>query len=216
MADFITKLESYQDLDPNIIRVTKIHKVLKGIMKLSSIPKEELYQFQFRSSNLLAKWSPMLKEAEAAEPSAAGKDAAGVNGVSKDDKSETDKGEHDSTSEKGHEGTSAGGDARTKQNGVTAGDKTSEDEKPAAEKVGDDSKTDESASKEKGGDKEITKGKPSPAEKGDNIKGKAGPAEKGDNIKGKAGPAEKGTATETTKEQTEASKKETRAAEGAK
>jgi hypothetical protein len=190
MSDFITKLESYQDLDPNIIRVTKIHKVLKGIMKLSSIPKEELYQFQFRSSNLLAKWSPMLKEAEAAEPSAAGKGAAGVNGVGKDDKSETDKGEHDSTSEKGQEGASAGGDARTKQNGVTAGDKNSEAEKPAAEKAGDDSKTDETASKEKGGDK--------------------------DNTKGKAGSAEKGTAVETTKEQADASKKETRAAEAAK
>ena len=60
MAEFVTKLEGYADLEVSIIRVTKINKVLKAILKLSSIPKEEEYNFKTRSQTLLDKWNKLL------------------------------------------------------------------------------------------------------------------------------------------------------------
>ena len=60
MADFFSQLEGYQNLEPSIIRGTKIYKVLRGIIKLSSIPKEEEYQFKKRSNDLLASWHEAL------------------------------------------------------------------------------------------------------------------------------------------------------------
>lgn len=56
MAEYFTQLESHQDLEENIIRDTKINKVLKGIIKLDSIPKEEVYNFKKRSADLLNAW----------------------------------------------------------------------------------------------------------------------------------------------------------------
>ena len=43
MADFFSQLEGYENLEPSIIRATKVHKVLKAIVKLASIPKDDLY-----------------------------------------------------------------------------------------------------------------------------------------------------------------------------
>jgi len=60
MAEFVTKLEGYADLEVSIIRVTKINKVLKAILKLSSIPKEEEFNFKTRSQTLLDKWNKLL------------------------------------------------------------------------------------------------------------------------------------------------------------
>lgn len=60
MHDFFNQLEGYQNLEPAIIRGTKIYKVLRGILKLSSIPKEEEYQFKKRSNDLLASWHEAL------------------------------------------------------------------------------------------------------------------------------------------------------------
>ncbi|CAD0085833.1 unnamed protein product [Aureobasidium mustum] len=73
MNDFFTQLEGYENLEPAIIRGTKIYKVLRGIIKLSSIPKEEEFQFKKRSNDLLALWHDALgskgdeKEDEKAE-----------------------------------------------------------------------------------------------------------------------------------------------------
>lgn len=73
MSDFLTQLENYTNLEPSIIRGTKIYKVLRGIIKLSFIPKEEEYQFKKRSNDLLASWHEALgskgddKEDEKAE-----------------------------------------------------------------------------------------------------------------------------------------------------
>lgn len=61
MANFIKKLEAYGGkLDVQIIRNTKINKVLKGIIKLNTIPKDEEYHFKERSIKLLGEWNQLL------------------------------------------------------------------------------------------------------------------------------------------------------------
>jgi hypothetical protein len=60
MSEFVTKLEGYADLEVSIIRQTKINKVLKAILKLNNIPKEEEFQFKPRSTALLDKWNKLL------------------------------------------------------------------------------------------------------------------------------------------------------------
>ena len=90
MADFFSQLEAYENLEPSIIRVTKIHKVLKAIVKLSSIPKDEEFQFKKRSSAMLEIWNKRMEadgDAGAAPPKSAGlpeekeEKAAEANGV---------------------------------------------------------------------------------------------------------------------------------------
>lgn len=60
MSEFVSKLEGYADLEVSIIRATKINKVLKAILKLSTIPKEEEFKFKSRSQTLLDKWNKLL------------------------------------------------------------------------------------------------------------------------------------------------------------
>ncbi|KAK2745072.1 hypothetical protein FQN55_006429 [Onygenales sp. PD_40] len=60
MSNYIQKLESYSDLEVSIIRGTKINKVLKAIIKLNSIPKDEEYDFRGRAINILNKWKTLL------------------------------------------------------------------------------------------------------------------------------------------------------------
>jgi hypothetical protein len=73
MSDYITKLEAFPDLEVSIIRSTKINKVLKAILKLDSIPKEDEFQFKPRSQSLLDKWNKLL--------AVDGSGADGANGV---------------------------------------------------------------------------------------------------------------------------------------
>lgn len=68
MSDFLHELEEYPDLEGSIIRVTKIHKVLKQILKLNVIPLEQEFHFKDRSRDLLAKWNETL----ANDPASAG------------------------------------------------------------------------------------------------------------------------------------------------
>lgn len=60
MSDFLHELEAYPDLESSIIRSTKIHKVLKAMIKLPSIPLDEEYHFKDRSVALLGKWNEIL------------------------------------------------------------------------------------------------------------------------------------------------------------
>ena len=60
MSDFLAELEQYTDLEGSIIRATKIHKVLKAMIKLPSIPLDEEYHFRTRSHDLLSKWNEIL------------------------------------------------------------------------------------------------------------------------------------------------------------
>ncbi|KAK8164419.1 hypothetical protein IWX90DRAFT_416191 [Phyllosticta citrichinensis] len=65
MSDYFNQLEAYRDLEAAIIKDTKINKVLKAIIKLDSIPKEEVYKFKQRSTELLGAWNKSLSEATA-------------------------------------------------------------------------------------------------------------------------------------------------------
>ena len=91
MSDYVQKLESYQNLEGSIIRKTKINKVLKGIMKLASIPKDEEFNLRERSKVLLQAWSQVLaNEPEgASDDNAADKDG-GANGNKKSDESDAE------------------------------------------------------------------------------------------------------------------------------
>ncbi|OLN88767.1 hypothetical protein CCHL11_01831, partial [Colletotrichum chlorophyti] len=81
MSDYITKLESFPDLEVSIIRVTKINKVLKAILKLESIPKEEEFNFKTRSQTLLDKWTKILSGGDTGTAPAASATPAPTNGV---------------------------------------------------------------------------------------------------------------------------------------
>jgi hypothetical protein len=60
MSKFLNKLEWYPNIETSIIRSTKIHKVLKCILKLDGIPKESEFQFKSRSRTLLEMWNKVL------------------------------------------------------------------------------------------------------------------------------------------------------------
>lgn len=103
MSDFLSELETFPDLEGSIIRATKIHKVLKEMLKLPSIPLDEEYQFKTRSIDLLAKWNVILsndppstapadEKADDSKPEIA---AATINGTSKGTKKKTTKAETD-------------------------------------------------------------------------------------------------------------------------
>ncbi|KAK2877281.1 hypothetical protein FQN49_001286 [Arthroderma sp. PD_2] len=84
MSTYINKLEAYSDLEVSIIRSTKINKVLKAIIKLPTIPKEEEYNFRGRSVQILSRWKQLLESdipsaGEAATPT----DKPTSNGVHK-------------------------------------------------------------------------------------------------------------------------------------
>ncbi|RGP75436.1 pwwp domain-containing 3 [Fusarium longipes] len=79
MSEYVTMLENLKDLEVSIIRGTKINKVLKAILKLESIPREDEFNFKDRSQVLLDKWNKLLT-AETATPTA--ESTNGVNGKS--------------------------------------------------------------------------------------------------------------------------------------
>ncbi|KAI2638183.1 hypothetical protein GGS21DRAFT_458885 [Xylaria nigripes] len=84
VSDFLAKLETFPDLDVSIIRATKINKVLKAILKIETIPREDEFRFKPRSQVLLDKWNILLASDAAPAPAAASSSATanGVNGAS--------------------------------------------------------------------------------------------------------------------------------------
>jgi hypothetical protein len=86
MSEYVLKLEGYADLEVSIIRATKINKVLKAILKLNNIPKEEDFRFKPRSQTLLDKWNKLLAS-EQGTPVAA---PATTNGAPTDTKTEAE------------------------------------------------------------------------------------------------------------------------------
>lgn len=84
MATYFDKLEKHADLEVSIIRSTKINKVLKMIVKLSTIPRDEEFNFRQRAMNILSSWKNVL---DSDVPGVSGdKEAkATPNGVAKDD-----------------------------------------------------------------------------------------------------------------------------------
>jgi hypothetical protein len=83
MSGYLKDLEAHDDLEAEVIKKTKVHKVLKAIIKLNSIPKEEEYGFKQRSSELLTKWGGAL--AADAEPVAGTSAEPATNGVKHDE-----------------------------------------------------------------------------------------------------------------------------------
>ncbi|KAF2085653.1 hypothetical protein K490DRAFT_75036 [Saccharata proteae CBS 121410] len=83
MSEYLAQLEQYTDLEVAIIKNTKINKVLKAIIKLNSIPKDEIHQFKKRSTDLLSVWNNAI----AAEP------ASEANGHKEEAKSPVAEGE---------------------------------------------------------------------------------------------------------------------------
>ncbi|KAK5197349.1 hypothetical protein LTR92_003288 [Exophiala xenobiotica] len=105
MSSFIKKLEAYADLEVSIIRQTKINKVLKALIKLNTIPRDEEFQFRKRSLELLTQWNKILgaepPEAEAGTDKEA-KASPATNGIH-DEK--TDEGSAEKTEEQAEEKT---------------------------------------------------------------------------------------------------------------
>lgn len=79
MSDYVQMLENFKDLEVSIIRATKINKVLKAILKLDSIPKEEEFHFKDRSHALLEKWNKLMAGDGTPAPTTA---TNGINGTS--------------------------------------------------------------------------------------------------------------------------------------
>lgn len=61
MSDHLDALERYIDLEPHIINTVKIHKVLRSIIKLDSIPRDEEIRFKQRCKDILESWSKQLQ-----------------------------------------------------------------------------------------------------------------------------------------------------------
>ena len=62
MHEHLAQLEHYTDLEGSIIKTTKINKVLKAMIKLATIPRDEEFEFKKRSQSVLSKWSKALSE----------------------------------------------------------------------------------------------------------------------------------------------------------
>ncbi|KAJ5424860.1 hypothetical protein N7445_010833 [Penicillium cf. griseofulvum] len=89
MATYFDKLEKHSDLEVSIIRSTKINKVLKMIVKLNSIPRDEEFNFRHRAMNILSSWKNIL---DADTPGPADKEGKpAVNGSKEEDGAETPK-----------------------------------------------------------------------------------------------------------------------------
>jgi hypothetical protein len=86
MSDYFKQLENYVDLEGDIIKATKIHKVLKAIIKLNSIPKEEDFKFKQRSNELLNRWSAALSSDMETSLQAPTAPAPATNGVNHEEK----------------------------------------------------------------------------------------------------------------------------------
>ena len=97
MSNYIKKLENYEDLEVSIIRATKINKVLKALVKLNTIPRDEEFNFRKRSVDMLGRWNKILgADSGEGEPSTAtekeSKSTPTTNGVHED--ASEDKKEH--------------------------------------------------------------------------------------------------------------------------
>ncbi|CAG8113567.1 unnamed protein product [Penicillium salamii] len=89
MATYFDKLEKHADLEVSIIRSTKINKVLKMIVKLNTIPRDEEFNIRSRAMNILSSWKNVL---DADTPGPADKsDKPPANGSKEDEGAETPK-----------------------------------------------------------------------------------------------------------------------------
>ncbi|KAL4902551.1 hypothetical protein BDW74DRAFT_180656 [Aspergillus multicolor] len=83
MSGYFTKLEKLNDLEVSIIRETKIHKVLRMIIKLPNIPRDEEFDFRKRALDILSKWKNVL-DSDRATPAQDKDEKPKANGVHKE------------------------------------------------------------------------------------------------------------------------------------
>lgn len=133
MSDYITMLENFVDLEVSIIRATKINKVLKAILKLDAVPREEEFQFKKRSQTLLDKWNKLLATPPTAPTAPTATSTNGVNGTS-DAHADDKKAESNGAKEGSAADAKTDDAAETKKETADAGDSATA--KPAAEEVG--------------------------------------------------------------------------------
>lgn len=106
MARFIARLEGYENLEVSIIRSTKISKVLKAIIRLNTIPRDEEFNIRRRAMDILAKWKNLLDsdvaaaEAKEATPQANGVHKEGGEGEEEKEKAEADEKEKEGEEDK--------------------------------------------------------------------------------------------------------------------
>ncbi|PHH89035.1 hypothetical protein CDD83_6732 [Cordyceps sp. RAO-2017] len=154
MSDFISVLESFVDLEVSIIRATKINKVLKAILKLESIPKEEEFQFKKRSQSLLDKWNKLLAGDASGPPSAS---TNGINGASEEKKTEAN-GVKDEAGEVSKAEPEKADESKADESKADEPktDEPKADEPKADEPKADEPKADDKADEEKSDDKPST------------------------------------------------------------
>lgn len=145
MSDFLKELENYPNLEGSIIRDTKIHKVLKGIIKLASIPLDEEYHFKTRSHTLLQQWNKIL----VADPTA--ESVVGGPAEPRTEKAASDDGDTEKQAEEAEAGKAAAPEEEKEEKiekkigTTTEGEKEADNaaDKPnGTEKVDEASKTD--------------------------------------------------------------------------
>jgi hypothetical protein len=132
MNKHLSTLEGHQDLEVNIIKETKIHKVLKGIVKLASIPRDDEFNFKKRSSALLEIWNQRIDAAV----DGASKPVDTVDG----EKGAETNGAVDLTEQKSNgetNGAKMDSEEEIKDGGKESAEPNDDDEKPAAEADGD-------------------------------------------------------------------------------
>jgi hypothetical protein len=76
MDEHLTALENFRDLELQIIRDTKVAKLLKLILKLTELPRDDEFKFKERCSKLLAGWTAIINADEAQRGT-----ESGLNGV---------------------------------------------------------------------------------------------------------------------------------------
>lgn len=82
MEEHLSVLEQHQDLEPAVIKETKVNKLLKVILKIPSIPRDEEFKFKDRCQKLLDAWTAVLNGSEQAAQNS-------TNGATKDKAEET-------------------------------------------------------------------------------------------------------------------------------
>jgi hypothetical protein len=117
MSGYLKDLEAHEDLEAEVIKRTKVHKVLKAIIKLNSIPKEEEYAFKQRSSELLTKWGGALSADP--EPAAGTPADAATNGAKPDDNEKSELAKEESPVEKNGDAAADTKDEEEKKDDTT-------------------------------------------------------------------------------------------------
>ena len=113
-------VEEYDGMTAEHLRTTKIGKVMKRVMQLSEIPRDDEFHFKDRAEKLCAKWGAIMAGGE-----------GGVKGEAKEGSSEPIKENGDAAQAEGAEGANGGDEG--------AAAKSEEAEAPAAEAAAESS-----------------------------------------------------------------------------